>query len=226
MDRRVISDLTAGVASDGSPVVVYLALSGQDEAALIDGAVSSNVAVLELGCGVGRVTRHLARLGHQVTAVDNSQEMLRQLDPEERIEKVLADITTLDLSPRRWPVVVLASHLINSDQGASFLAAAARHLEEDGCVLVERHEPGWIDTVEASNAESHGVRIAIRDISRLAPGTVQATMVYEVNGLRYEQPFTAHEVDDQRLAQVGSAVGLGLDAVLDKKATWVRLSPN
>ncbi len=224
MDNPVSSKTeTAGVASDGSPVLVYLALPGQDDATLVDGAVTSNAAVLELGCGVGRVTRHLAQLGHQVTAVDNSHEMLRELDPAERIEKVLADITTLELSPRQWPVVVLASHLINDDRGGSFLATAARHLEQDGCVLVERHEPRWIDTVETSNAEMHGVRITIQDIDRPAPGTLRATMMYEVNGLRYEQPFTAHEVDDQRLAQMASAVGLRLDAVLDKKSTWVRL---
>jgi SAM-dependent methyltransferase len=214
---------TAGVASDGSPPLVYLALPGQDDAALIDGAVTSNAAVLELGCGAGRVTRHLAQLGHDVTAVDNSDEMLRHLNPAERIETVLADITTLDLSHRQWPVVVLASHLINDDRGASFLATAARHLRRDGCVLVERHQPGWIDTVEASNAELHGVRIAMKDIDRPAPGTLRATMVYEVNGLHYEQPFTAHEVDDQRLAQMAAAVGLTLDAILDKKATWARL---
>jgi hypothetical protein len=48
-------------------------------------------------------------------------------------------------------------------------------------------------------------------------------MVYQVNGLRYEQPFTAHDVDDQRIEQMAAAVGLTVDAVLDEEATWVRL---
>jgi SAM-dependent methyltransferase len=212
------------VAPDGSPVLLYLALPGREDAALIHGAVPSGSAVLELGCGVGRVTRPLAQLGHHVTAVDNSPEMLAQLDSSERIETILADITTVDLSPRRWPVVVLASHLVNGALGASFLAAAARHLEQGGCLLVERHEPGWIDAVEASSVERHGVGMAIRDIDRPAPRTLRATMVYDVNGHRYEQTFTAYEVDDQRLAEIAAAVGLKLDTAVSENGTWMRLT--
>jgi SAM-dependent methyltransferase len=143
-----------GVTSDGSPVLLYLALPGQQEAELIHGAVPPNAAILELGCGVGRVTRHLARLDHPVTAVDNSEEMLGHLDPAEGIDKVCADIITLDLSPRQWPAVLLGSHFINDDRGESFLAAAAAHLGcGAGCLLVERHQPGWVDTVEESSTE-------------------------------------------------------------------------
>jgi SAM-dependent methyltransferase len=215
--------VTEGVTSDGSPVLLYLALPGQEEADLVHDAVPPGAAILELGCGVGRVTRHLARLGHRVAAVDNSEEMLGHLPQTEGIDTVWADITTLDLSPRRWPVVLLASHFINDDQGESFLAAAARHLAEGGCVLVERHRPGWVDTVEASSTERHGVGVAIGAIERPAPGTLRATMVYEVNGLRYEQPFTAHDVNDERIEQMAAAAGLRVDAVLDEEATWVRL---
>jgi SAM-dependent methyltransferase len=213
--------VTGGVTSDGSPVLLYLALPGQEEAELIHGAVPPGAAILELGCGVGRVTRHLVRLGHPVTAVDNSEDMLGHLPPA--IDKVWADITTLDLSPRRWPVVLLASHFINDDQGEKFLAAAAIQLAEGGCLLVERHQPGWVDTVEESSTERYGVGIAIGAIERTAPGILRATMVYEVNGLRYEQPFTAHDVDDQRIEQMAAAVSLTVDAVLDEEATWVRL---
>jgi SAM-dependent methyltransferase len=212
-----------GIAPDGSPISLYLALPGQDDAALIHGAVPLGVAVLELGCGVGRVTRHLARLGHEVAAVDNSPEMLAHLDAVARIEPVLADIATLDLSPRRWPVVVLASHLVNDGLGPSFLMAAARHLEPGGCLLVERHEPGWVDAVEPSSSERDAVRTEIRDIDRPAPGTLRATMVYELRGDRYEQSFTAYEVDDQRLAEMAAAAGLRLDGIVDDDDSWVRL---
>jgi 2-polyprenyl-3-methyl-5-hydroxy-6-metoxy-1,4-benzoquinol methylase len=60
--------VTSGVAADGSPVALYLALPGRDDAALILGAIEPGAAVLELGCGVGRVTRHLAAGGHTVMA--------------------------------------------------------------------------------------------------------------------------------------------------------------
>lgn len=203
--------------------MLYLALPGHEDAAVIHAAVPPRAAILELGCGVGRVTRHLAQLGHRVTGVDNSVEMLAHVGDAEETETVLADLTTLDLSPRRWPVVVMASHLVNDDLGPVFLAAAARHVRDDGCVLVERHEPGWIGVVEPSTRERNGVKMAIRDIERPTQRTLRATMVYELEGHHFEQPFTAHEVDNQRLAEMAAAVGLRVDAVLDERGVWVRL---
>ena len=218
------SEPASGVAPDGSPVALYLALPGLDDAALILGAIGPGAAVLELGCGVGRVTRHLATAGHPVTGVDNSAEMLAHLRGIQRVETVLADIASLDLSPRRWPVVLMASHLVNDDRGVSFLAEAARHLETGGSVLVERHEPGWIAAVEESTRERYGITMAIREIDRPTPDTLRATMVYDVDGCRYEQRFTAHEVDDDRLAEMAAAEGLRIDEVLNASRTWARLT--
>src|SRR5687767_3496046 len=105
------------IAPDGSPVSLYLKLAGDQEASFISQAIRPRAAILELGCGAGRVTRHLVKLGHRVTAVDNSPEMLAQVAGLSGAEVVLADIETLDLGARRWPVVLLASHLINDDRG-------------------------------------------------------------------------------------------------------------
>jgi hypothetical protein len=150
--------------------------------------------------------------------------MLAHLDDADASDQVLADIATLDLSPRLWPVVVAASHLVNDDLEPAFLAAAARHVAEDGCVLIERHPPGWIETVPPSDRQLDGVKVSIGEIDRPGPGTLRATMVYEVEGERFEQPFTAHEVDDERLTEMADAVGLVVDAVLDDRSTWIRLS--
>ena len=84
---------------------------------------------------------------------------------------------------------------------------------------------GWIDVVEPSSGERHGVEMAIHDIERPTPGTLRATMSYEVGGHHFEQPFTAHDVGDQRLAEEAAAVGLTIDAVLDDHGVWVRLRP-
>jgi len=214
-----------GVAPDGSPVMLYLALPGSDEAAVIHAAVPPGSAVLELGCGVGRVSRHLAQLGHRVTGVDNSVEMLAHIDDADGTEPILSDIATLDLSPRRWPVVVMASRLVNDDLGPAFLAAAARHVREDGCVLVERHEPGWVGVVEPSSSERYGIKMTIRNIQRPTAGVIRATMIYEVEGHQFEQSFTAHDVDDERLAEMAGAVGLTIDAILDECGVWARLRP-
>src|ERR1700730_447548 len=64
------------VAPDGSPIAVYLMLPGHNDAMLLHAAIPSSAAILELGCGGGRVSRHLVALGHSVTGVDNSDLML------------------------------------------------------------------------------------------------------------------------------------------------------
>lgn len=39
--------------------------------------IDKDAQVLDLGCGTGKMARKLAREGYQVTAVDNSMDMLR-----------------------------------------------------------------------------------------------------------------------------------------------------
>jgi SAM-dependent methyltransferase len=214
------------VAPDGCPVRVYLLVSGDQEAALIHAAAPAGSAILELGCGVGRMSRHLVQEGHAITGVDNSTAMLAHFEAIDGANAILADLLTLDLSPRRWPVVLLASHFVNDDHGVEFLAVAARHVTADGCVLVQRYEPGWVDTVEPSRRDRPGLRSEIDNIERPARGTMRATIVYEFDDARYEQTFTAHDVDDARLAEMAAAVGLTIDAVLDDDALWVRLKPS
>lgn len=58
-----------------------------------------DLRMLEIGCGVGRMTRMLARIFGRVTAVDVSQEMIERarmnLGPLENISLVLGDGATL-----------------------------------------------------------------------------------------------------------------------------------
>lgn len=213
------------VAPDGSPVLLYLVLPGEDEAALVHSAIGPGDDILELGCGPGRVTRPLVALGHRVTGVDNSADMLAHLDGVQGVDTVLAELAGLDLGPRRWSCVLMASHLVNDDEGEAFLAAAARHVAPDGCVLVQRHEPGWVDGADVETRERSGVNMTLEGVEHVVPGRLAATMVYEVRGQRFAQPFTANEVDDERLATMAAAQGCVVDAVLDDRGTWIRLRP-
>ena len=219
------SDSERGVAPDGCPVRVYLSVPGYEEAAIIEAAIPPGTAILELGCGVGRMSRHLVQHGHAITGVDNSTEMLAHFETVDGTDAILADIATLDLSPRRWPVVLLASHFVNDELGSAFLAVAARHVDASGYVLVQRYPPGWVNTVGPSRRDRPGLRSEIGNIERPAPGTMRATIVYEFEDDRYEQTFTAHDVDDERLAAMASEVGLTVDEVLDHDRLWVRLRP-
>lgn len=212
------------VAPDGSPVALYLALPGDADARSIHGAIPEAADVLELGCGVGRVTRHLAELGHAVTGVDNSQGMLAAFPRLAGVQTILADIASLELR-RRFRSVVLASHLINGEAGATFLRAAAHHVTDDGVVLIQRHAPGWVDSAQPVSSEWRDVRLELIDVSHPQAGVMAATAVYTVAGIIYQQPFVAHEVDDERLANLARQVGLCIDGYVDGDPRWVKLVP-
>ncbi|WP_275293308.1 class I SAM-dependent methyltransferase [Amycolatopsis sp. La24] len=91
------------VTPDGCPVDLYLELPAAGEPEVIHGAIPAGAAVLELGCGTGRVTHPLLALGHPVVAVDESAEMLAHVVGAETVR---ARIDELQLD-RRFPVVVL-----------------------------------------------------------------------------------------------------------------------
>lgn len=212
-------------APDGSPVQLYLALPGADEAAFIHRLIPDGATILELGCGAGRVTRHLAELGHVVTAVDNGPGMLRHLVGVSRVEPVLADIETLNLSPRRWPVVLLASHLINTDAGPRMLETAGLHCASGGELLVQRHEPGWVDSVTESLSKRPGLVIEMDNIVHERPGRLTADMAYEIDGQRSRQSFVANEVDDEMISTLAADVGCEVVETIGVHRKWVRLRP-
>jgi SAM-dependent methyltransferase len=62
---------------------------------LLDITIAPDAAIVEIGCGVGRITRFLAARGGQVRAIDVSETMLQQarrLNPElENVEWILGD---------------------------------------------------------------------------------------------------------------------------------------
>ncbi|HMA33259.1 MAG TPA: class I SAM-dependent methyltransferase [Chloroflexia bacterium] len=95
-------------------------------------------AVLDAGCGTGRVGIELARRGITVVGADIDARMLaaaRQKAPE--IPWHLADLRTLDL-PHRFGAIVLAGNvmifLAPGTEGA-VLQNMARHLAPDGVLI-------------------------------------------------------------------------------------------
>jgi hypothetical protein len=75
-----VTENQGAVAPDGSPLALYLALPGEDEAAIVHGAILAGARILELGSGPGRMTRPLLHLGHDVTAVDNQPFTAHEID--------------------------------------------------------------------------------------------------------------------------------------------------
>jgi SAM-dependent methyltransferase len=212
------------ITPDGCAVDFYLRMTAMGEPVIVHDAIGPGASVLELGSGTGRITHPLADLGHPVVAVDESPEMLAHVHGA---QTVCARIEDLELG-RRFDAVLLASHLINADEipaRTAFLAACRRHVNDDGCVVVQMHAPAWFETATESESERDGIVFRMRDISRPAPDLLSATVEYADGDRVWTQNFTARRLDDEGLADVLAAAGLRLDRFLTQDRTWFRALP-
>jgi hypothetical protein len=164
-------------------------------------------------------------LGHHVVAVDESAAMLEYI---ESAETVCSPIEDLALG-RGFDAVVLASFLIeipDDDLMRAFLRTCRNHVREDGCVILERHKPGWHDTVEPGElVDDVGRIIRWRDVSRPADGLLAMTVEYEAEDAIWTHSFMTRRLDDDRLVSELAAVGLVVDEFLTPDRRWVRAVP-
>jgi SAM-dependent methyltransferase len=173
--------------------------------------LSAGASVLELGCGTGRITRQLVRLGYRVTAVDESSEMLAHVRDAEKVE---ARIEGLDLK-RRFDAVLLASNLVTAEpeQRRAFLETCRRHAD---LVIIEGLPLGW--------SPEDGERLLGDVLSRLCvesfeDGVVRGEMEYEAAGEMWRHSFAMHVFADEAELQAALAeAGLRFERRID--ARW------
>ncbi len=208
------------VAPDGSPVEIYRHLPPNGEAEIVHEAIPDGSTILELGAGAGRVTRRLVALGHRVVAVDESAAMLAEIAGADGVETVEARIEELDLG-RRFPVVLLGSHLVNSPVGERepILAAARRHAATDAAVPIEVYSAALSWT---SGRSSHlgPVEVVLED-ARVDAAHVVATVAYTLGERSWRQPFEADLLDEPTLRRVLEDAGLRFDRWLDERRGWL-----
>jgi SAM-dependent methyltransferase len=212
------------VTPDGCAVELYALLEPTGEPEVVHAAVPAGASILELGAGAGRVTHPLVALGHPVVAVDESAEMLAHVRGAETVQ---ARIEDLELG-RRFDAVLLASFLVNTDDREArrrFLATCRRHVKDGGCVLVQRHPPGWFEEAAEGEGVAGGVLHRLRDVGRPGPGLLTATVEYQVGDRVWTQSFTAERLDDPALEAALAEAGLATDAYLTGDGSWVRAVP-
>ena len=124
--------------------------------------------------------------------------------------------------------MLLASFLVNTpdrELRGRFLTACREHVRDDGCVLVQRHEPRWFDEAAEGERTSDGITFRLRDLARPGPGLLSATAEYQVGERVWTQSFTAERLDDRQLAAALGEAGLAVDAYLTGDGSWVRAVP-
>lgn len=119
----------------------------------VDLARESGGPVLEIGVGTGRIAIPIARAGIDVTGVDLYQPMLEAARHKlvgvgrlpGRAELMQADMRTLDLAGRRFPLVIIPANTLlltttAADQRRTLRRAAA-HLSEGGTLVFSTYVP-------------------------------------------------------------------------------------
>ena len=204
-------------------MAIYLALPAGDAPMLVHDVIREHSSILELGSGPGRLTRVLIALGHRVTAVDDSAEMLKHVTGA-RTEQADVFDPDLDLGTR-FDVVLAASHLINrpgARNRRTLLRSGRRHLVDGGSLLVERYPPDWLLTAPDRQSQVGPVRLSFH-AGHIKDGVRSAAITYELAGQSWKQEFEAENVTDHILEEDAAAEGLTVVESLDDAHTWLRL---
>ena len=206
-------------APDGSPVEVYTRLPELGEGEIVASVLPAGASVLELGCGTGRITRQLVRLGYDVTAVDESAEMLANVLAAETVQ---ARIEGLELG-RRFGAVLLASNLVTAEpaQRRAFLETCRRHAD---VVICEGLPLAW--TPEDSETMLGDVLSRLH-VESVEDGVVRGEMEYETAGETWRHSFAmVVSADDAELDAALGEAGLRLERRLDARwfVAWLSLA--
>jgi SAM-dependent methyltransferase len=91
-------------------------------------------AVLDLACGSGRHTRHLAALGHPVDAVDRNAEAIAALASEPGVSALCAD---LENGPWPYPGRLFAGIVVTNYLWRPLLPTLMASLDKGGVLIYE-----------------------------------------------------------------------------------------
>jgi len=167
-----------------------LAEEGADlagEARLVDAVVPPGSAVLDAGCGPGRVAGELHRRGHRVVGVDVDPELIAaaEADHPGPVYEV-SDLTELELEDRRFDAIVVAGNvLVFVAEGTEplVLERLAAHLRPGGKLLIgcRLDRDYGVDALDV-HAEAAGLRrtqrFATWDLDPFTPDSDFAVSIF------------------------------------------------
>ncbi|MFI6978865.1 class I SAM-dependent methyltransferase [Embleya sp. NPDC050154] len=209
---------------DGCAVDMYDRLPAREEPEMIAlGAREGARTLLELGCGAGRVTHALVERGWEVTAVDESPEML---DRVRGAKTVLSTIEDLRLE-ERFDVVLLASYLVHTVEPEfrrAMLDACRAHVADDGVVLIQREGIGWHDQLPRISQHPDG-SVNILSSEPIGDGVRAVRIEYEFQDAHWVHEFRCRPLTDAEFEAILAESNLVVDGHLDELRTWARVLP-
>ncbi|WP_370423501.1 class I SAM-dependent methyltransferase [Streptomyces sp. QH1-20] len=211
------------ITPDGCAVELYERLPVGDEPDVIARAVPARARILELGSGVGRMTRPLVERGFTVTAVDESPRMLERV---QGARTVCAPIEELKLD-ERFDVVLLASFLIHTGDPRvrrGLLRACRQHVADDGCVLIQRESEDRHENLPREREITGGI-VRVVSSEPVRAGVRSVHVEYLFPDVRWTQTFLSRPLTTEAFELALAEAGLAVDAYLTDDRTWVRALP-
>jgi SAM-dependent methyltransferase len=212
------------ITPDGCAVQLYTRLPIGPEPDIIASAVPAGAHLLELGCGVGRMTHPLLERGFRVTAVDESPEMLEHV---RGARTVLSPIEDLDLG-ETFDAVLLASFLVHTGDAEvrrGLLRTCVRHVAEDGCVLIQREGEDFHTDLPRERVDPSGFTVRIVSSEPVGEGVRSVRAEYEFPDAAWTQTFRARPLTKEQFEEALGEAGLRVDRYLTEDRIWVRAVP-
>ncbi|MEU5318003.1 class I SAM-dependent methyltransferase [Streptomyces sp. NPDC021056] len=209
------------ITPDGCAVELYARLPVRDEPDIIAAAVPAGAHILELGCGVGRMTHPLLERGFTVTAVDESPQMLERV---RGARTICGPVEGLDLG-ETFDVVMLASFLVHAgdiEVRRGLLRACARHVGEGGCVLIQREGADYHTDLPRERVDPSGFTVRMVSAEPVGDGVNSVRAEYEFPDAVWTQTFLARPLTKEQFEAALGEAGLAVDKYLTEDKTWVR----
>ena len=192
---------------------VPLYAARQDVAFYVEEAKATRGAVLEVGCGTGRILLPIARAGAAITGIDASMHMLERCRAKlaaepaavrARVTLAQHDMRDFELAEKFGLIIApfrVIQHLTTVDDQLRFLDTVARHLAPGGRLVFDVFNPRFDilvaangvereDTPEQRLPDGRTLRRTYRIVRvRWIDQVSEAELVYYVDGTRYVQAF-------------------------------------
>ncbi|MFD6905534.1 class I SAM-dependent methyltransferase [Streptomyces sp. NPDC060077] len=212
------------ITPDGCAVELYSRLAVGEEPDIVAAAVPAGGRLLELGSGVGRMTHALLERGFDITAVDESAEMLERV---RGARTICGPIEELDIG-ETFDVVLLASFLVHAgdiEVRRGLLRTCVRHLAEGGCVLIQREGEDYHTDVPRERENPAGCTVRIVSAEPVGDGVDSVHVEYVFPDAVWTQTFRARPLTRRQFEEALGEEGLRVDRYLTADRTWVRAVP-